>query len=144
MFVKITNGQVEKAPYTIGDLRKDNPHKSFPKDIPTSVLEEHGVFAIKETVSPVVDRKTHTYSWEAQSVNGVWTQVWSTQELAEEVASSNVRNERNRLLTKSDWTQGKDISDSVSTAWATYRQTLRDIPTQDGFPYSVIWPEVPN
>ena len=55
-----------------------------------------------------------------------------------------VRVERTLRLQASDWTQGKDIADDVSTAWATYRQALRDIPTQEGFPWDVTWPEQPE
>jgi hypothetical protein len=53
-----------------------------------------------------------------------------------------VRKERNRLLTASDWTQ---ISDATvdKQAWATYRQALRDITTQAGFPTDVQWPTKP-
>ena len=134
MFVKITNGQVEKAPYTIGEFRKAHPNKSFPKDIPTNILEADGVYVIKETVHPIVDKKTHTYSWEVQFVNGVWTQVWSTKQQDESVAAKNVREERDRLLAKSDWTQLPDAPVD-KTAWAAYRQLLRDLSTVDGFPY---------
>lgn len=52
-----------------------------------------------------------------------------------------VRARRDALLAASDWTQGKDIPDSISNAWAGYRQALRDIPQQEGFPASVSWPE---
>ncbi len=42
-----------------------------------------------------------------------------------------VRIERNTLLSESDWTQMSDspLSDSKKTEWATYRQSLRDLPT---------------
>ena len=53
-----------------------------------------------------------------------------------------VRTERNQKLTESDWTQLADAPVD-KTAWATYRQALRGIPTQSGFPYSVVWPDVP-
>ena len=54
-----------------------------------------------------------------------------------------VRADRDRRLAESDWTQGKDIPDSISTPWATYRQALRDLPDQEGFPWTVTWPEKP-
>ena len=54
-----------------------------------------------------------------------------------------IRQERNARIAATDWTQGKDIPDYVSTAWAPHRQTLRDITSQSGFPLSVQWPEVP-
>ena len=52
------------------------------------------------------------------------------------------RAERNRLLINSDWTQTLD-SPVDRDAWAQYRQALRDIPSQEGFPYNVSWPTSP-
>ena len=60
----------------------------------------------------------------------------------DEVAAQ-VRAERNRLLAASDWTQLPDVSDAIRTAWAEYRQHLRDIPQQEGFPHNVAWPAKP-
>jgi len=50
-----------------------------------------------------------------------------------------VRSDRNQKLKDCDWTQ---IADSTAdkTAWATYRQALRDIPSQAGFPWEITWP----
>lgn len=61
-----------------------------------------------------------------------------------EFKSALVRADRNLELTKTDWTQGKDIPTSISDVWAIYRQQLRDIPTQEGFPYEVVWPTKPE
>jgi hypothetical protein len=57
--------------------------------------------------------------------------------------ASQVRAERNRLLTASDWTQLPDVPEATRAAWTAYRQTLRDIPQQDGFPRDVAWPVKP-
>lgn len=56
--------------------------------------------------------------------------------------ATNVRNSRTEKLKDSDWTQ---IADSTAdkTAWATYRQALRDITTASGFPWTMTWPESP-
>ena len=45
-----------------------------------------------------------------------------------------LRTQRNILLAESDWTQMSDspLTDSKKTEWATYRQTLRDLPAQYG------------
>lgn len=53
-----------------------------------------------------------------------------------------VRANRNARLAATDWTQ---IADSTADkpAWATYRQALRDVPSQVGFPQSVTWPQQP-
>jgi len=53
------------------------------------------------------------------------------------------RAERNRLLAETDWTQVAD-SPVDAEAWASYRQALRDIPQQAGFPTDVTWPTKPS
>ena len=54
-----------------------------------------------------------------------------------------IRAQRNALLAACDWTQLPDAQVN-QTAWAAYRQALRDITTQEGFPTSVVWPEAPQ
>lgn len=54
--------------------------------------------------------------------------------------AKNVREQRNRLLADSDWTQLVDAPVD-SAIWAAHRQALRDITKQDGFPFNVVWPE---
>jgi hypothetical protein len=54
-----------------------------------------------------------------------------------------IRTERNQLLSACDWTQLPDAQ-CDQTAWAAYRQALRDIPQQEGFPAAVIWPVPPT
>lgn len=54
-----------------------------------------------------------------------------------------VRAERDRLLAASDWTQVADAPVDQA-AWASYRQGLRDIPQQAGFPENVVWPISPE
>jgi hypothetical protein len=53
------------------------------------------------------------------------------------------RAQRNQLLTASDWTQVADAPVDKDV-WATYRQALRDITAQPGFPWEVIWPTQPE
>jgi hypothetical protein len=54
-----------------------------------------------------------------------------------------VRQERNALLVSSDWTQVADAPVDQA-AWATYRQELRDITSQESFPNEVTWPVPPQ
>jgi hypothetical protein len=63
---------------------------------------------------------------------------------AEEQAEK-VRAERDRLLLASDWTQLVDspLSAEQKEAWAVYRQALRDVTDQVGFPGVVEWPKCP-
>jgi hypothetical protein len=53
------------------------------------------------------------------------------------------RRERDRLLVASDWTQVADAPVGQA-AWAEYRQALRDVPEQEGFPLNVLWPAKPE
>ena len=58
-------------------------------------------------------------------------------------AAENIRTERNKKLADTDWTQLAD-STANATAWGTYRQELRDLPSTDGFPHNVTWPTEPS
>ena len=66
--------------------------------------------------------------------------AYRTQKDAEQAKA--VREQRTQKLSDSDWTQ---IADSTAdkTAWATYRQALRDITSQAGFPWTMTWPDAP-
>ena len=64
-----------------------------------------------------------------------------------------LREERFRLLSECDWTQGADVPNSIKTAWQTYRQALRDLPASaspkldsnyDLDLTSVTWPTEPS
>lgn len=58
-----------------------------------------------------------------------------------------VRRERNTILAKSDSSVLPDkwstMTQEQQTAWATYRQALRELPEQSGFPNNVTWPTQP-
>ena len=56
-----------------------------------------------------------------------------------------LRSERDKLLTQSDWTQSPDspLTDAKKTEWATYRQQLRDLPSNTSDPANPTWPTPP-
>jgi hypothetical protein len=76
------------------------------------------------------------------SVFDFTTKQWLQQE---NLAIADVLPKRQRLLYSSDWTQipNGPLTTGQQAAWATYRQQLRDIPTQSGYPFNVIWPTPP-
>lgn len=63
-----------------------------------------------------------------------------------EAKSQQVRAERDPLLSACDWTQLLDApcSDAKVLEWRQYRQALRDITSQPGFPWTVQWPMAPS
>ena len=66
--------------------------------------------------------------------------------LIAEQPAKEARGERDRLLAESDWVtiRATDTGDPVPTEWQTYRQALRDIPDQTGFPEEIEWPQEPE
>ena len=58
-------------------------------------------------------------------------------------AESIVKLTRNQLLMDSDWTQLPDVPLTNKDQWAIYRQQLRDITEQSGYPFNVVWPDLP-
>ena len=57
--------------------------------------------------------------------------------------AADIREERNAKLAATDWTQASDVPQSVKDSYAPYRQALRDVPSQSGFPNQVVWPTQP-
>jgi hypothetical protein len=55
------------------------------------------------------------------------------------------RESRDKLLSDCDWVVVKALESqqSVPSEWATYRQALRDLPQQAGFPITITWPVKP-
>jgi hypothetical protein len=151
MHALIENGAVAQYPYTTGDLKRANPQTSFPSQISDASLLEYGVHRVffatqpEVTATQVLEEGTPVFSTEDQR----WTQTFAVRDMsAEEAANRNdaqatqVRAERNSKLAASDWTQLAD-STADKAAWATYRQALRDITAQAGFPWTIDWPVQP-
>lgn len=150
MYAKLNNGVIEKYPYTIGELRRDNPQTSFPSSISQSLLDEYGLVHVVVVSKPQADHTKNVVEQNPVFDGSQWNQSWVVQDAtAEEIQQrtdakkSSVRAERTVLLGQSDWTQLED-SQVDKTAWAAYRQALRDIPSQAGFPWEVVWPTKPE
>lgn len=67
---------------------------------------------------------------------------------SEDELAVQAKEERNRLLAESDWTQLPDARAAMGTEkaaeWDAYRQALRDITEQSGFPTEIDWPVKPD
>ena len=150
MYIKTTNGQIDKFPYTVGQLRRDHPNVSFPKQIPADDLAAFGVYTVDAVAPPAYDSRTQNIEQSQPALtDGKWVIGWTVtdktgEELAQQDAAqaAQVRAERNTKLTASDWTQVADAPVDKA-AWATYRQALRDVTAQAGFPWTIIWPDAP-
>lgn len=59
MYVKVKNGQVEQYPYTVDDLRRDNPNTSFPNVLSDQLLSEFNASTVVVTGAPAYNPMTH-------------------------------------------------------------------------------------
>ena len=78
------------------------------------------------------------------SVNHEFDYSDKTWKLNLDIAAVSVRRERDNRLKSSDWTQLPDVAEPTRIKWQAYRQALRDVTGQAGFPLSVEWPEAPT
>ena len=139
--IKVLNGVVSQ--YSIAQLKADNPNVCFPKNISASILASYDVYEYIDDAEPSYDEATHgvtsSYVYE---LDNKWHKTKTVAQLPESQAASNVRDERDSLLAETDWLGASDVV--MSDAWAIYRQSLRDLPTQDGFPFNVTYPTKPE
>ena len=79
-----------------------------------------------------------------------WSAEWikndteQTYEIRKSMVAKLQRDLRNKLLEKSDWSQGKDIPNTVSEKWAIYREDLRNLTLQNDFPFNIKFPMPPK
>jgi len=149
MYLKLTNGIPEN--YSIGQLRRDNPNTSFPKTISNEILTRFDVYPYTQQEQPTYDEKTQKIvdGGFDQDESGNWTKIWNIvektpEELAEWIESKKqqVRSQRDMLISQTDYLALSD--NTLSPEMSAYRQALRDITTQEGFPESVSWPTKPE
>jgi hypothetical protein len=159
MHAKIKDGLVVQFPYGMSDMQTENPHTNYSGSFDveeifptTEAATIHGYEVVPVTLlsPPEYDSRTQQIAFGVPTQSdGEWTVAWvATNKSAEQLAidletkKSEVRKERNNRLTASDWTQVADAPVDKQ-AWATYRQALRDITSQSGFPWDVTYPTAP-
>ena len=117
----------------------------------TEVLEALGADVVLEGPQAVPGRYQVAYRDGVQEIDGKWFTKYSVADMDQDAKAAldtqqaaNVRADRNARIAAADWTQGKDIPDNISSKWTVYRQALRDVPAQAGFPWDVQWPTQPE
>jgi hypothetical protein len=145
-YARLENGIPVEYPIYEGEVRLRFPNVSFPDnfDAPEGYVKIVSTTAPENLPYHYIDNEVPVFQ------DGQWVQQWkqvpfSDAQKAEQLVKITVgaRQRRHMMLGASDWTQGKDIPDSISTPWATYRQALRDVPAQSGFPENIQWPVPP-
>lgn len=154
MYALVKDDAILRYPYSITDLRRDNPGTSFPRFPSDDTLEAFGVVTVAATERPAYDPVTQDLTELAPVLtDGVWAQVWAvTDASADEIAArtenqaQSVKAERNARLQESDWIVivHSEQGTPVPPEWMTYRQALREVADQPGFPFDVTWPVKPE
>lgn len=138
---------------TQGEIRKENPNTSFPKVWTAELVEELGLDPVFEVPTPTVTRYQIALKDGVEVVNGKWCWKWSISEMSDEdkaakdkEAADSVRLTRDQLIADTDWVVIKSLESGqpVAPEWVAYRQALRDVPEQIGFPYDITWPVKPS
>lgn len=152
---------------TQGEIRKLNPNVSLPKVWNSNVYETLGIDPVLETPKPDTtgDYKVVVRNGVEQDANNNWVQAWVERDMFSDTtedgvtttkaeheaayqarldteAAERVRSERDQKLKDTDWMGMSDVT--MSADWATYRQALRDVPSQAGFPNTITWPDEPG
>ena len=152
MLVKIKDGVVETYPYSEKQFRVDNKNVSFPSKLSDELLAEYGVFRVGFSSTPEYDNSTHKLveTNDPVMINGKWVinklAVPFTEEELDRIFQhkcKRAREKRDNLLLSCDWTQVSDAQVNQE-AWAVYRQALRDVTLQEGFPENITWPTKPE
>lgn len=87
------------------------------------------------------------YRWDGtQAVERTEEELEADRKIAMQPTEAEVRAQRDKLLAETDWTQVADapIASATRSAMRVYRQLLRDVTEQEGFPTQVVWPEMPT
>jgi hypothetical protein len=152
MYLKVS-GSIITYPYSVQNLKNENPNTSFPTIIADSLLESFNIYKVETKNSGYDSDDSKDVTEVTPTLSGsVYVQTYTISDAdtetinkRREIKWSEVRSGRDSLLSESDWTQFNDspISGSTLTDWQTYRQSLRDITNQSD-PYDITWPNIPS
>ena len=128
-------------------FRLNHKHTSFPRIIDEPLQDQFGIDMIFEGPQRQgPEPYSQTYRDGIECIKGKWYTKYSIREqdkeLIDKQREENIRNQRNNLMKESDWRAVCDRE--LEPEWKEYRQTLRDIPKQEGFPHDVKWPIDPD
>ena len=149
---------------TQGEVRRMHSNTSLPRVWDADTCAFLGIDPVLAAPKPEVTGYTQAIrNGATQDANGNWVQAWSVVDMFADTtedgvtttkaeheaayqadldakAAESVRTQRDAKLAETDWTGMSDVT--MTAEMAAYRQALRDITAQSGFPNTVEWPEV--
>ena len=153
MFIQIKDGKPFGFAVVEDNLRALFPDHKFPALFTPADVSSFGYAMYEFTQMPEVKYPNKIVEiTPTLKPDGIYYQTWSIVEMTPDektnatvMEANNIRNSRNIKLLYCDWTQIPDapLTQEKRIEWATYRQALRDVPSQAGFPWDVQWPVEP-
>lgn len=142
MYVKIIDGEIVKAPYSVSDMRMDNPElevSPHPSDEELAACNAKRVTIVPTYVDQKAFRLKPVFSLDD---DGEATLSYESEQIAADAAGLSIRAVRDKLIAATDWvvTRSAETGKPVPANYVAYRQALRDLPSQKGFPYKYVWP----
>jgi hypothetical protein len=132
-----------------GEFRAMHSNTSMPPQLTETLINDLGADVVFEGPQAQPTRYQVGFADGVQQIDGKWYTKYSVADIdAEAIAAKDteqakaIRSQRTDKLKGSDWTQVADAPVDQA-AWATYRQALRDITAQPGFPWDTQWPDAP-
>jgi hypothetical protein len=152
-YVQARNGVFERHVHDVEPTQWDENNYCFARKLEPERAAKLGVFKLKIVTPPYFDIATQKrVEKDAVLIDGVWTQVYAVEEMTAEEAqarydewAAKARGLRDTLLADTDWWVSKaaEKGEALSAEKQLYRQELRDITAQEGFPYNINWPQKP-
>ena len=161
-YIKLSTGEIK----TQGEWRQANKHMSLPRVWTADTLTDLELTAVLAAPKPsCTDLQQVIGNGVETDAKGNTVEAWSvvdkfadttdadgvvTTKAEHETAytasivadkETSIRNDRDRRIALTDWTASTDVT--MTAEMTTYRQALRDVPAQAGFPNTITWPEAP-
>jgi hypothetical protein len=154
-----------------GEWRRHHANTSFPRVWTQATLDSLMLDPVFPTPQPDAGQyQTAVRDGVEQDAKGNWIERWTIRDMfadytddegvlhtkaeqeqayqagLDETAAKSVRQQRDRLLAECDWIviMHTEKGTNIPAAWEIYRQSLRDITAQAGFPHNVQWPAKPE
>ena len=163
LVIKLTSGDgngipvglVESPPMLYSNLKALYPSVNFSEKATPSETEPYWYGVFEWAFSPIdlPYNKSFDEAGLTKNENGIWKPTFIVRDATQEELQSRTdtqslykRSMRDRLLLLSDFFDNIDspLSESKKEQFKVYRQALRDITSQEGFPFNIQWPELPK
>lgn len=132
------------------EFRAMFPNTGFPVQLTTDIINDFGGDVVLEGPQAQPTRYQIAFRDGVEQIEGQWFTKYSVADMEQEAKdaldaqqAASQRAYRNTLLSDCDWTQLPDAPVNQQ-AWANYRQALRDVSQQSGFPWEIEWPQKPE